>query len=60
MLRALGLSEAEARSSVRFGLGRSTTEEEVDYVADRVVAAVRTLRQSTPAARGDPGCLINS
>lgn len=33
-----------ARSSLRFGLGRSTTEEEVDFVAERVVAAVRSLR----------------
>jgi cysteine desulfurase len=49
VLRALGLSEAEARSSVRFGLGRTTTEEEVDYVADRVIDAVRALRQAAPA-----------
>jgi cysteine desulfurase len=33
-----------ARSSIRFGLGRSTTEEEADFVAERVVAAVRSLR----------------
>jgi cysteine desulfurase len=49
VLRALGLTEAEARSSVRFGLGRSTTEEEVDYVAGRVIAAVQALKQSAPA-----------
>jgi cysteine desulfurase len=51
VLRALGLTEAEARSSVRFGLGRTTTEEEVDYVAERVIAAVESLRRATPAAR---------
>jgi cysteine desulfurase len=51
VLRALGLTDAESRSSVRFGLGRTTTEDEVDYVADRVVAAVQALRQSAPAAR---------
>jgi cysteine desulfurase len=51
VLRALGLNEAEARSSVRFGLGRTTTEEEVDYVADRVIAGVQSLRQAVPVAR---------
>jgi cysteine desulfurase len=51
VLRALGLTEAEARSSVRFGLGRMTTEEEVDYVAERVIAAVQSLKRSAPAAR---------
>ena len=51
VLRALGLNEAEARSSVRFGLGRTTTGEEVDYVADRVIAAVQSLRRSAPALR---------
>jgi cysteine desulfurase len=51
VLRALGLTEAEARSSVRFGLGRTTTEDEVDYVAERVIAAVHLLRQAIPASR---------
>jgi len=51
VLRALGLTEAEARSSVRFGLGRTTTEEEVDYVADRVIGAIQSLRRAVPAAR---------
>lgn len=51
VLRALGLTEAEARSSVRFGLGRTTTGQEVDYVADRVIGAVQSLRRSAPAAR---------
>jgi cysteine desulfurase len=51
VLRALGLTETEARSSVRFGLGRTTTDDEVDYVADRVIAAVQSLRRSIPAAQ---------
>lgn len=44
VLRAIGLSPEEGRSTVRFGLGRFTTEEEVDYVADRYTHTVRALR----------------
>jgi cysteine desulfurase len=49
VLRALGLTVEQARSSVRFGLGRFTTEDEVDYVARRVTEAVSLLRKSKPA-----------
>ena len=45
VLRALGVSEELAHSSIRFGLGRFNTEEEVDYVADRVVETVKRLRE---------------
>ena len=45
VLRALGVSPRAARGSVRFGLGRFTTEEEVEYVGERVVAEVRFLRR---------------
>jgi cysteine desulfurase len=45
VLRALGIGEEAARSSVRFGLGRFNKEEEIDYVAGRVVEAVEKLRR---------------
>jgi cysteine desulfurase len=48
VLRALGVSDELSHSSIRFGLGRFNTEEEVDYVADRVVETVKRLRELTP------------
>ncbi len=48
VLRAIGLDDRAARSSVRFGLGRFNTAEEVDYAAARVAAAVKNLRALTP------------
>jgi cysteine desulfurase len=47
-LTALGLDADLARASIRFGLGRYTTEEEVDYAASKVAAVVRQLRQTSP------------
>ena len=44
VLRALGLSDDQARSTLRFGLGRSNTADEVDYVASTVAAAAARLR----------------
>jgi cysteine desulfurase len=49
VLRALGLDDDLARGSLRFGLGRFTTEEEVDHVIGEVTAAVRRLRAISPA-----------
>ena len=48
VLRALGADEALAHSSIRFGMGRFTTEEEVDFVTDKIVAIVKKLRDMSP------------
>jgi cysteine desulfurase len=48
VLRSMGLEEDMAHSSIRFGLGRFNTEEEVDYVAELVVAKVKRLRDMSP------------
>ncbi len=49
VLMSLGLTEAEARSSLRFGLLRTVTETEVDEIAARVVATVAALRKQRAA-----------
>ena len=48
VLKALGVGEDLAHTSIRFGIGRFNTEEEVDYVADRVVETVKRLRDLSP------------
>ena len=48
VIRALGTDEELAHSSIRFGLGRFNTEEEVDYVTDRVSREVKRLREMSP------------
>jgi cysteine desulfurase len=48
VLRALGVGEELAHSSIRFGLGRFNTQEEVDYVADLVIDKVKKLREMSP------------
>ena len=48
VLRALGLEEDLAQASLRFGLGRFNTEEEVDYVVERVASVVHQLRELSP------------
>lgn len=48
VLKALGIGEALAHTSIRFGLGRGNTEEEVDYVCDRLAEQVTRLRAMSP------------
>jgi cysteine desulfurase len=48
VLKALGLGDEVAHSSIRFGLGRFNTEAEVDYVAAKVVDIVKKLRELSP------------
>lgn len=48
VLRALGVGSDLAHSSIRFGLGRFNSEEEVDYVAKRIIEVVTKLREMSP------------
>jgi cysteine desulfurase len=48
VLRALGIDDENAHSSIRFGIGRFNTEEEIDYVADLVIRSVARLRELSP------------
>jgi len=44
VLRALGLAPEIVNSALRFGLGRGTTQDEIDFAAGRVIHEVRRLR----------------
>jgi cysteine desulfurase len=48
VLRALGVPEDLAHSSIRFGLGRFNTDEEIEYAAARVIETVKRLRELSP------------
>ncbi|MGZ3420916.1 MAG: IscS subfamily cysteine desulfurase, partial [Polyangiales bacterium] len=48
VLRALGVGEENAHSSIRFGLGRFTTDEEIEFVANLVIDKVSKLREMSP------------
>lgn len=48
VLRALGAAEDMAHSSLRFGIGRFTTEAEIDFVVERIVGTVNKLREMSP------------
>ncbi len=49
VLRALGLSDEDTHSTLRFGIGCFNTEEEIDFVAERIVEVVPKLRELSPA-----------
>ncbi|AEP29156.1 IscS subfamily cysteine desulfurase [Brumicola nitratireducens] len=48
VLRALGLTDELAHSSIRFSIGRFTTEEEIDYVTNLIRSAIDKLREMSP------------
>ena len=48
VLRALGVDEEMAHTSIRFGIGRFTTVEEMDFAIEQIVAAVTRLREMSP------------
>lgn len=48
VLKSLGVGDDLAHSSLRISLGRWTTEDEVDYAADKIIAAVNKLRELSP------------
>jgi len=48
VLRALGVQEEMAHTSIRFGLGRFTTEADIDTAIEKVVVAVKKLREMSP------------
>ena len=48
VLRAIGADEDLAHSSIRFGIGRFTTEQEVDYTVEKCVNEATRLREMSP------------
>ncbi|KOC88234.1 IscS subfamily cysteine desulfurase [Winslowiella iniecta] len=53
VLRALGINDELAHSSIRFSLGRFTTEEEIDYTIGLVAKSIARLRELSPQTSGN-------
>jgi cysteine desulfurase len=51
VLKAIGVEDSLAHASIRFGLGRSTTADEIDFAAGTVAEAVRSLRAAAPPVK---------
>jgi len=48
VLRALGVDEELAHTSLRIGIGRFTTEDEIEYAGDLIIKSVNRLRELSP------------
>jgi cysteine desulfurase len=48
VLKSIGVGDELAHTSMRFGIGRFTTEEEIDYAADLVLSKIEKLRELSP------------
>ncbi|MHC4893187.1 MAG: IscS subfamily cysteine desulfurase, partial [Planctomycetota bacterium] len=48
VLRSMEVGDELAHSSIRFGIGRFTTEEEIDYAANKLIEVVKRLREMSP------------
>jgi cysteine desulfurase len=53
VLTAIGVAPDLAHASIRFGVGRWTTEEEIDYASDLAAQAVQRLRENSPLSRAE-------
>ncbi len=59
VLKAIGLNDEDAKSSVRFGLGRFNTLEEIEYAASKIVEVVNKLRSISPAEELKKGIMAD-
>lgn len=48
VLTAMGLSEQRVKSAIRFGIGRFTTEEEIEYTTNKIISTVTEIRKTSP------------